>query len=307
MKRILVIALTAVICAFTNPPKELQLKYAFKKGESFEWTQTIMQTQNIAVAGQEIKNETGTKINALMKVLETSGSSAKFEIEYTSISIKSKSTQGDITMDSEGDTTSVVNKMASKMKGKKFTFTLSKFGIVEAVENVENIWSGIGELSDPIAVQMKAQMGRAYFGKTAVKTNIENSLAYYADQKVQVGSTWKQTITGFNETLPLQINNVWTLESVTDPTGVVVSDGVISTIDTTKVFAMMGAFKATSSLKGRQVTKSTISTTHGWPQTCKSYSEIKGKMMLLAGGQIPEDMPMQMEITTEAEYVLKKK
>jgi hypothetical protein len=88
---------------------------------------------------------------------------------------------------------------------------------------------------------------------------------------------------------------------------VVVSDGVITTTDSTKVIPIFGSFKATANLKGRQVTKSTVSTSHGWPQTCKTYSEIKGKMILLAGGQIPEDMPMQMETTTETESTIKKK
>jgi len=306
MKRIVALALAAVLCAFTNLPKELQLRYVFKKGDSFEWTQTVMLTQNIAVAGQEIKNEIATKAAMLMKTLEVSGNNAKFEVEYTSIVMKIKSQQGDVAMDSEGDTTNVLNKIVNKMKGKKFAFTLSKFGTVESVENVENIWSGLGKLSDPMAAQIKPTVERS-FGKNEFKRSIENSLAYYSDQKVQAGSTWKQTVTGFNETLPLQLNNVWTLDSVTDPTGVVVSDGVISTTDTTKVVPMMGQFKAIANLKGRQVTKSTISTKEGWPQTCKSYTEIKGKMMLLAGGQIPEDMPMQMDVTTEAEYVIKKK
>lgn len=305
MKRLLAIVMIIVISAFTNPPKELQLRYVFKKGESFEWTQTVMQVQNIAVAGQEIKNEVGTKVNTLMKTLEVSNSSAKFEIEYTSISMKTKSMQGDLTMDSEGDTTNALNKIVNQMKGKKFTFSLSKFGTVESVENIENVWSGLGKITDPMATQMKAQIEKS-FGKTEFKKSIENSLAYYTDQKVQSGSTWKQKVSGASD-LPLQTDNVWTLESVNEPTAVVISDGVITTTDTTKVIPMMGAFKATANLKGRQVTKSTISLAHGWPQTCKSYSEIKGKMMLLAGGQIPEDLPMQMEITTEAEYVLKKK
>ena len=305
MRRILAVALTACLCAFTNPPKELQLKYVFKKGDSYEWNQAVMQTQNIAVAGQEIKNEIGTKGAMLIKIVEVSGSNAKFEAEYTSISMKVKSMQGDMAMDSEGDTTNVLNKIVNKMKGKKFTFTLSKFGVVESIDNIENLWSGLSKVTDVMATQMKPQIEKS-FGKTEFKRSIESSLVFYTDQKVQAGSTWKQKIAGASE-LPLQTDNVWTLESVTEPNGIVVSDGVISTTDTTKVIPMMGAFKATANLKGRQVTKYTISLAHGWPQSCKSYSEIQGKMMLLAGGQIPEDMPMQMEIVSEAEYVLKKK
>lgn len=61
-----------------------------------------------------------------------------------------------------------------------------------------------------------------------------------------VHQSWKQKVSSVNVVLPLQADNVWTLESVTEPTAVVVSDGVISTTDTTKVIPMMGVFKATA-------------------------------------------------------------
>lgn len=305
MKKILAVTFIAITCAFTNPPKELQLHYVFKKGESFEWTQTIMQTQHILVAGQEQNVENGIKGATLMKTIEASATKAKFEIEYTSISMKLKSPMGEIAMDSEGDTTTLNNKILNKMKGKKFTFTLSKYGIVESVDGIESLWSGLAKMADPQAAQTKAQIEKQ-FGKAAFKRSIESALVFYPEQKIQAGSTWKNTIAGSAE-LPVQTDNVWTLESVTEPTAVVISDGAITTTDTTKVIPMMGAFRATANLKGRQVAKSTVSTAQGWPQTCKLYSELKGRMTLLAGGQIPEDMPMKMEITTEAEYTLKKK
>src|SRR5258708_26515675 len=220
--------------------------------------------------------------------------------------MKLKTAGVDQLMDSEGDTSNVFNKIMRSMKGKKFQFTLSKYGLVESVDNIENLWSGMDKLSqDPQVAQLKVAMERS-FGKSAFKRSIESSLVYYPEEKVQAGATWKHNIVGGME-LPLQTANNWKLESVTEPTAIVTSDGEITTTDTTKVIPLMGAFKATANLKGRQVIKSTISITHGWPQTCKSYSEIKGKMILLAGGQIQEDMPMQMEIATEAEYTIKKK
>lgn len=305
MKKILAVALFAITCAFTNPPKELQLHYVFKKGDSYEWTQTTMQTRHVVVAGQDQNVESGIKASTLIKAIEASAAKAKFEIEYTSISMKTKSPMGEMAMDSEGDTTMLSNKILNKLKGKKFTFTLTKYGIVESVDGIENLWSGLAKLSDPQAAQTKAQMEQQ-FGKAAFKRSIESALVFYPEQKIQAGSTWKNTVAGSAE-LPVQTNNVWTLESVTEPTAVVISDGAITTTDTTKVIPMMGVFKATANLKGRQVAKSTVSTAQGWPQTCKSYSELKGKMILLAGGQIPEDLPMIMEITTEVEHTLKKK
>ncbi len=306
MKQILAFAVIVITCAFTNPPKELQFHYVFKKGETFELTQTTATTQHIVVAGQDQNIETGLKVTTLMKTIEANSNSAKFEVEYLNITMKMKSPGGDMLMDSEGDTSKVLNKIMIALKGKKFNFTLTKFGLVESVDKIENLWSDLGKLSkDPMIAQMKPQIEKS-FSKNAFKKSIEGSFVFYPEQKLQVGSAWKQSKDA-NMELPLQIVNNWTLESVTEPTAVVVSDGEIITTDTTKVNPIFGSFKATANLKGRQVTKATVSTTHGWPQTSKSYSELKGKMTLLAGGQIPEDMPMQMETTTETESVIKKK
>ena len=306
MKKIFAFAVILLTCAFSNPPKELQLRYQFKKGETFEWAQTSAITQHIVVAGQDQNVETGVKATMLMKTMEVKAGTAKFEIEYSSIVMKMKTQMGDMSMDSEGDTSKVFNKIMAALKGKKFNFTLTKNGVVESVDNIENLWSGLSKLSqDPVVAQMTGQIEKS-FGKASFKRSIESGFVYYPEQKLQTGSTWKRT-SDIGMELPLQITNNWTLESVTEPTAVIVSDGEILTTDSTKVIQMYGQFKATSNLKGRQVTKSTISTSNGWPQTCKSYSEIKGKMMLLAGGQIPEDMPMQMEMTTETESTIKKK
>ena len=175
------------------------------------------------------------------------------------------------------------------------------------MEGTDNLWSGFGKLglSEAQLGQMKPALDQS-FGKDSFKRSMEGAFVYYPEQKVTAGSTWKNIHIGNNK-LPIQTENVWTLESIAEPTAVVISDGVISTTDTTKVIAPQPGLRATASLKGRQVTKSTVSVAHGWPLTCKSYSEIKGNMTLLAGGQIPEDMKMQMEVTTESEYTIKKK
>jgi hypothetical protein len=223
------------------------------------------------------------------------------------LSLKMKLPQGEMNMDSEGDTSVVFTKLVRAMKEKKFNFTLAKNGTVESVDGIENLWSGFGKLglNEAQVGQLKQSLEQS-FGKESFKKSMEGAFVYYPDQKVKEGSTWK-SINSANSKLPIQTENVWTLESITEPNAVVVSDGIISTTDTTKVITPQPGLRATASLKGRQVTKSTVAVAHGWPLTCKSYSEIKGSMTLLAGGQIPEDMKMQMEITTESEYIIKKK
>jgi hypothetical protein len=65
--------------------------------------------------------------------------------------------------------------------------------------------------------------------------------------------------------------------------------------------------KAKMDLQGKQATKNTINAKTGWPNTVETLSELKGKMILLAGGPIPEDMEVPMEIVTESKTTITKK
>jgi hypothetical protein len=212
-------------------------------------------------------------------------------------------------MDSDGDTTkNLPNKIMQAMKGKKFNFSLTKEGVIESVENSENLWAGLtpanGFKDDQIA-PMRQGLENS-FGKNSIKSGFEAAMIKYPEHKIKVGLTWN-TSTETGAPIPLKAENVWTLESVEDPNAVVVGDGKIATTDTTKVITLPQGLKATTNFKGRRVVKGHVNLATGWPENIKTYAEQKGFMVLLAGGQIPEDMKMQMEVSTESEFTMKKK
>lgn len=305
MKKIVSVMALVALFAFTAP-KEHTFHYKFVKGETYELKQNSKMTQHIMVAGQDQNIESTIKGNMVFKIISLNGTSAVFEAEYSSMALMMKMPQ--MTIDSEGDTSKPMNKLMGKMinliAGKKFNFTLSKSGNVESIENTDNLWSGFSS-TDAMMSQFKSQMEQS-FGKTAVKKSIEDVFVSYPDHKIKEGETWKRNSTT-GSSIQMDVAYDISLQSITEPTATIISDGRIFTPDTTKTFTLQGSMKATSALKGRQVTRTTVSTTTAWPEKASIYSEIKGKMMLLAGGQIPEDMPMQMEMTAESEYTLTKK
>jgi hypothetical protein len=65
--------------------------------------------------------------------------------------------------------------------------------------------------------------------------------------------------------------------------------------------------RAKVDLTGTQSTKSVIDVATGWPITMSLKAELKGKMLLLAGGFIPMDMEMPTRIRTETTYTITKK
>jgi hypothetical protein len=307
-KSLLIIVLVVSISFLASAQKEYKLQYSFKKGDTYEWSQSASVKQHIAGPGFDQNNETTVTANAVMKVTElTSKGGAKFEIEYTKL--YTNIPQANMLMDSEGDTTkNLPNKVMRAMKGKKFNFSLTKDGTVESIENTENLWAGLtaaNGFKDAEVTQMKQTLENS-FGKNSIKSSLEAAMIKYPEHKIKVGLTWNNKIeTG--APIPLKTENVWTLESAEDPAAVVVGDGQIATTDTTKVITLQQGFKATTNFKGRRVVKSHVNLATGWPESCKAYAEQKGSMILLAGGQIPEDMKMQMEVSVESEYAIKKK
>ncbi len=308
MKKILLLpALVVGISFCATAQKEYKLQYSFKKGDTYEWSQSRSVKQHIAGQGFDQNSETIEKANALVKITELTHTGAKFEMEYTKLS--TSNTQASQQMDSEGDTTkNLPNKIMQAMKGRKFNFTLTKDGTIESIENVENLWAGLtaaNGFNEAQVVPLKQSLENS-FSKNSIKTNLEAGMIKYPEHKIKVGLTWS-TKNEIGTPIPLKTENVWTLESAEDPAAVVVGDGQIATTDTTKVITLPQGIKATTNFKGRRVAKSHVNINTGWPETCKVYAEQNGSMILLAGGQIPEDMKMQMEVSIESEYSIKKK
>ena len=308
MKKVILGVLAIVVCAFTFPAKEVKLQYTFTKGDTYDFSQTASITQQISTAGFEQNIE--TKIAALikMKVIEVTSTGGKFEVEYDGFSLSSRTGQGTITMDSKGDTSNVQNKLIRALIGKKFNFTMTRNGSVESVENIDNLWSGLNSKQgvDQAQLMQVRQSLEQTIGKQSFKSSIESAFANYPEHKVQAGTTWKHSSQGGNS-IPMNINNVWTVESIAEPHAILINDAQITTTDTTKAVTLQQGIKAIPNLKGRTVLKSTVSLKSGWPQSGKSYSEIKGKMLLLAGGPIPQDMDMTTETKSDSEFTLTKK
>jgi hypothetical protein len=308
MKKITILLIGLIsTSAYTYAQKEYKLHYSFKKGDTYEWSQSEVIKQHILVAGNEQNTETTIKANALLKVIELVPNGARFEIEYTKVF--SNVPQAGLTLDSEGDTTkNIGNKVLQAMKGKKFNFTLTKTGTIESVENIENLWSGLTPANGFKVAEtapMKATLENQ-FGKASVTNTLEASLVSYPENKVKVGIAWNTKKTIANP-LPLGTDYVWTLESVQEPNGVIVADGKSASTDTTKIITLQQGLKATTNFKGRKVFKVNVNLSTGWPETTKAYSEQKGTMMLQPGGQIPEEMPLALDLSIDSEYTIKKK
>jgi hypothetical protein len=196
------------------------------KGDRYEWSQTTSQKINQTIAGMEQNIENSVQGTMTLKVIELTSTGARFEIEYTKLYTKIKLPMGEMIMDTEGDSSSVLNKVLIAMKGKKFNFSMTRNGFVESVDNMDNLWSGINSkigISEAQVSQIKQSLEQS-FGKSSFKGNLQSALPYYPENKVHVGSTWTNS-TGIGMNFPIDITNTWTLDSFTDRTAVTSSVG----------------------------------------------------------------------------------
>ena len=308
MKTLQFLALIFVASAFTYPAKEIKLEYSFKVGDQYEFVQnaTTKSKQNIPGMGEMAVDAT-VGATMLFKVIEVTSTGAKIEANYTKMKAVTTSPMMNMTLDTEGSPDNMQNKLLKVMMDKKFTFNVSKRGVVEKVEGIENIYSGFSTLGldEATLAQVKQSMQQTVSDKT-IKTNLENGFILYPEKKVKENDTWKNTgdmVLNFVG----KIENSYLFKKLEGDEATIESDGSITTVDKDKITAMPGGIKTKADLAGRQVVSGKVNVKTGWPSEVKTLAEIKGQMKYLAGGMIPEDMDVPMEMTVEGTYTLVKK
>jgi len=308
MKSLRFIALVLIATAFTfRPAKPLKLQYTFVVGDNYELTQGSKQNIKQTIPGMgDVAVDIDLTGVMNLKVVELTATGAKVETTYKSIKMITKSPMGDVSMDSEGPADNTQNKLIKALTGKSIYMYLTKQGKVEKIENAENLFSGLGELGlDEAAAAAAKQSLQQSLGEGALKASIEGVLVSYPETAVNVGDTWKSSI-GSASSFAMKTENVWTLSKQDGGTANIDGDGTVVTTDKEKVTPVNG-MNAKADLNGRQAMKATINVKTGWPTEVKTLSEIKGVMTLLAGGMIPEDMAIPMEITSESTFTIVKK
>lgn len=308
MKSIGFIFLLLLGAAFTTIPKDTTLEYKFNVGDIYEIQQETQQAIKQTIPGMG-EMTIDTKISGAMsiKVTAKTATGAKTEFSFLKIKMEMKSAQGTVTLDSDGDQNNPMNKVMKVFTAKPFIMIMSKNGTIEKIENAEEVAAGLGQLGlDEGTLAMAKQSLSQYLNETSLKSSIETGFVQYPSTgKTSVGGTWKTSLRGPG-IIPTQFDNTWTLAKVEGDLAQLTSDATITSVDKDKEITLSG-YKAKSDLSGQQAIKSKIDLKSGWPTEIKSMSEYKGNITILAGGQIPEDMVIPMEISSESSFVFVKK
>jgi len=306
-KRFIILLLVAFSFAFTAPLKDLKLEYTYKVGDQYDLSQVSKQNIKQEIPGMgEIVMDVLLEGSMNFKITEVTPTGGKIETSYTGLKMQTKSSMGEMVMDSQGPEDSMPNKIIKALLNKPFFVYMNKRGEIEKVENIENLYSGLSTLGlDQATAAQMTQSIKQSLGENQIKASLEMALPNYSDKGAVVGGTWTSTNAGASS-FPIKTENVWTLSKVENGIAHLESDGSITTPDKEKITPLNG-MKAKSDLAGRQMTKARVDVKTGWPSEINALSEIKGDITLLAGGPIPEDMKVPMVITSESTFKVTKK
>jgi hypothetical protein len=308
MKAFLFCLLFIGASSFTMPVKEFTLEYTFKTGDRYTWLQTTKQTvkQTIPSMGDmTIEMKVDGAFN--LKVLELTRDGARLEVQYSSLKVDSKSPMGNVNVDSNGKSENMENKVVRSMIGKPFYVYMTRHGVIEKVEGSENLLSGINSLGlNDATMQNARQLLQQTVGESSLKTSLETGLLNYPDKKVAMGDTWRnKTELTFN--FPILLDNEWSLKTMEGSVATIEANGELTTTDKEKITTLPNGIKSKVDLAGKQSAAGKLNVKTGWPTELTVTSRMSGKLVLLAGGMIPSDMDVPMDISTESVYTIVKK
>ena len=306
MRRIGFVLIFLAASAFTFPAKDVKLEYVFKVGDEYTLNQSTNQTIKQTIMGMDQVAENLISGQMKYKVTTVTAMGAKLEMQFLKLKSSLKSALGEKALDTEGKDESAENKVLKSMMNKVVLVSISKQGIVE-VENSDNLWTGMNDLGldEATLAQMKVVMEQM-MGKKSLKNSLEQAMVYYTDKKVKQGDTWFSK-NNFPMDFPIETNNTWSLASLAGDAAKVNGDATFATLDKNKIVNMPGGIQAKMDLAGNQATKADVNAKTGWATEIHISSTLKGKMTLLAGGIIPADMDVPMEILTKITYTIVKK
>lgn len=305
--KILVIVCTLLVAHSFRSTVNVKLEYAFRVGDQFVIKQATKQTMMQSVMGMAQPGvNTYTGVMSL-KVVSLTNMGAKLEAKFLALKNRSQTILGDITMDSDGPNTSNGNRAFKAITQKTFVVLINTNGKVCDIENSENLWTGISDLglgSDE-EVKLRESLGQ-WLNKNALISNVEQAMVYYDGKKVSPGDTWISNCQ-FPMDFPIQIENTWNLAALEGSNAIVKAKGIYTMTDREKVLTLPNGMKAKVDFTGKQQLESSVDTKTGWPNRLRIDAELNGKMTMLAGGFLPQDMEMPTIIKAETTYTYARK
>lgn len=221
MKKIFLSAIALMfIASISFGQKEINLKFNLANGESYDYTMDMNISTKGSVNGQAIDVSNVMTMGYHFAVTGASAGWKKLTSTISKIAMSVNTGGVNINYDSDKpvDTSDMVNstmgKILGSMKGGQFTFIMNEKGDIGYVSGINEMVNRMTNAT-PDAGPMAAGMSNA-FNEENFKQNLKQAFGLYPGKPVKPGDSWTSTTSASNAGVEMQMNNVYTLESVID-------------------------------------------------------------------------------------------
>jgi hypothetical protein len=297
MKKFYMIAVCLLLATLIQAQKR-ELSLNLEKEKEYTQAQVTKATVIQEMQGQDIRTEMTMTAKTVFLVKEITETSYEMEVQYKSISMTMSIAGNMISFDSEkNNTKDPLSVMMSNLKNKPFYVRMTKKGKVEEVKGTEalfeNMFQNVSKIDDAQKEQIKKQMMQAY-GGDALKGSIETGTAIFPETAVAIGDKWaseSQVQAGMSMTIATN----YTLKDYTDEFYTITGTSAVQT-DKFAVTESNGV-PTSYDAKGTMTSTIKVDTKTGWIIESTLVQDLKGKMQMLASGQVL-DLPMVTKTKT---------
>jgi hypothetical protein len=304
--KVILIFLCLLFLGMRTPEGEVQLKYQFKQSDQFSWVQFKKQSVKQTIMGMDHEMHNNMHGEYLLKVVEVTAGTARIEAQFVKLKTTSKSIVGHMVLDSEGAPELTETKLVRTVIGKPLYVTIAETGDVRKIEGAKNVTADLGNV--PVEGQTQEIMVsvlRQFLSEPALKANFKEVFIEYPTTPLKPGDKWK-TRHQPGMSFPITLENTWSISEILPANINLAGEGIITTTDKEALVEFAG-IKAKTDLSGKQTVKTSLNLKTGWPSKQDATAELKGTMKFAAGGMVPADMDVPVQVFYKSTHVIKRK
>ena len=266
----------------------------------------VMQTKsqiNETFNGQDITIDIDVSGKVSFKVLQKNDTVYNMNVSYEQLIMTMNLPTGKSTYSTESDAQDVMSKVLRAFKGKFFIMTMTRFGRILEIKNLDTIFgsivNAISEVPDQQKVQVKAQLQQS-FGEKAFKGNFELVTYIYSNTPVDVGNNWT-VYTVLENNVKANMTSTFELKQKDRSFNLITGFSTITPI-TTGAPAQINGMPTKYDLNGTSDWQLKVDSKTGWVMEGHMKQHIKGSAQIQDNPKIPGGMDIPMAIETEYNF-----
>ncbi len=282
------------------PPKE-ELKLKLKIGETYYQNMETVSEITQEFEGQSIKIDMKMIGNLSYMVKEKVQDEYIMDVSYTEFRL-------DMNMMGQqfnfGGDTGMFADMFAGLLNKPFTVKMSDKGKVSEIEGFEELMmqsiAGMSGLNDQIKEQLQQQMGSTY-GKETLKGSFEMISSIFPESSVEVGESWKSSVSLYGLGDDVEIGNEFKLVSTSGEFNEVEGGGKFEVANQSSAMPGMNQ-EAIMNLNGGMNSSFHLDKETNWVKKAQIVQDIDGELTMTS----PEtNEPMTIPMKIKSTIVLK--